>query len=95
MVRIYEEYSGQLSTAHDIYNYIHGGRGVVKLEAPSGKSHNYVFTKPNDPTFPDDVLFVYALHDKTQKFYVGMIEKDKFRLTKHSELYPHQIYGCG
>lgn len=26
-----------------LHNYIHGRRGTLRLEAPSGKSHTYVF----------------------------------------------------
>lgn len=65
-------------------DYIHGGRGIIKLESPSKLSHNYLFDKPNNESeFPDDYIFVYAIHDN-KRFYVGLMEDDKFRLTKHS-----------
>lgn len=88
-VRIYSEYKTQLTTSDNIYRYIHGGRGVVELEAPSGKSHKYAFTKPASPNaFPEDIIFVYAVHTEEQKgmklFYVGMIENNKFRITRNS-----------
>jgi len=77
-------YEPHLMTDQSImYTYIHGGRGAVKLEAPSGKSHSYLFKKPTNGEFPDDVLFVYALHEDKQ-FYVGMVERDRFRLTQNS-----------
>lgn len=88
MFKIYPESSRQLIGSKAIYEYIHGGRGIVKLEAPSGKSHSYIFIKPTDDSFPDDVLFVYARHDDKKQFYVGMVERDKFRLTKHSRFLP-------
>lgn len=85
MIRMYPESSERLTTAKDIYNYIMGGRGIVRLEAPSGTHHYYMFKKPaNRDDFPDDVLFVYAIHDMAKKFYVGMIEEGKFRLTRNS-----------
>ncbi len=84
-MKVYPDNSRELVDSADVYNYIHGGRGAVKLEAPSGKNHSYVFSKPrNRDDFPDDVIFVYALHNEKQLFYVGMIEQDKFRLTRYS-----------
>lgn len=89
MFKIYPESSRELIGSEAISNYIYGGRGVVKLEAPSGKSHTYVFKKPmNTDVFPDDVLFVYALHDGVKQFYIGMVENRKFRLTKNSRFLP-------
>lgn len=87
--RIYPESAHKLSNAEDIKNYIYGGRGVVTLTAPSGKSHTYIFARPkNTDVFPDDVLFVYALHDGVKQFYVGMVENEKFRLTHNSRFLP-------
>lgn len=87
--KIYPESSHRLSTAEDIKNYIYGGRGIVTLTAPSGKSHTYIFAKPkNTDVFPDDVLFVYALHEGIKQFYVGMVEKGRFRLTHNSRFLP-------
>lgn len=89
MYKLYPESFHELTDSQTISNYIHGGRGIVKLEAPSGKSHKYVFSKPEDKySFPDDVIFVYALHEEKpdvyKKFYVGMIEGNSFRLTRNS-----------
>lgn len=87
--KLYPEYSAKLDTAEKIKNYIYGGRGIVTLKAPSGKSHTYIFAKPkNANVFPDDVLFVYALHEGVKQFYVGMIEGGGFRLTNHSRFLP-------
>lgn len=87
--KLYPESAARLTTSVDIKNYIYGGRGIVTLEAPSGKSHTYIFAKPkNTDVFPDDVLFVYALHEGVKQFYVGMVEKDKFRLTHNSRYLP-------
>ena len=88
-MKIYPESSAQLVGQQTIRNYIYGGRGVVTLKAPSGKQHSYVFAKPkNTDVFPDDVLFVYALHAGVKQFYIGMIEKGKFRLTHNSRFLP-------
>ena len=65
-------------------NCMYGGKGEVCLVAPSGKGHTYRFSKPrNSEQFPGDVIFVSVLHDG-QPFYIGMIEKQKFRLTQNS-----------
>lgn len=88
-VKIYPESSRKLEGSQNIKNYIYGGRGVVTLKAPSGKSHTYVFAKPANPNiFPDDILFVYALHEGVQQFYVGMVELGEFRLTRNSRYLP-------
>ena len=85
MIKVYPESSRRLRSSQLIYNYIMGGRGIVKLEAPSGNHHYYMFQKPAETdAFPDDVLFVYAVHDFKKKFYIGMIEDGKFRLTRNS-----------
>ena len=87
--KIYPENETRLMHADDILRYISGGRGVVKLEAPSGNCHYYVFRRPVNPSrFPDDVLFVYALHDFEKEFYLGMIERGQFRLTSNSRFLP-------
>lgn len=68
-----------------IHRYIHGGRGIVTLEAPSGKSHMYAFYRPkNDSIFPEDIIFVYAVHDRCKLYYIGMLGGDCFRLTHNS-----------
>ncbi len=65
-------------------NCMFGGRGYVCLVAPSNKGHAYKFNKPqNRDQFPDDVIFVSVLHE-SKYFYIGMIERGKFRLTKNS-----------
>ena len=88
-MKIHPESSRELKGRETISNYIYGGNAVVKLEAPSGKSHTYVFSKPrNTGIFPDDVLFVYALHEGVQQFYVGMVENRRFRLTQNSRFLP-------
>lgn len=85
MIRLNEEYRHQMTDNSIICRYINGGRGVVTLEAPSGKSHTYMFRKPiNSSEFPEDVVFVYAVHDKEKLFYIGMIEDRYFRLTRNS-----------
>lgn len=93
MFKIYPEFRYQLTDPRVIWNYIYAGNGVMTLESPSGKSHTYVFQKPrNRNTFPEDVRFVYALHEGSQLFYVGMIEADSFRLTQNSRfLYDTEI----
>lgn len=75
-----------LFTDSNILNiYLYGGYATVTLEAPSGNSHTYMYLKPRDTeAFPPDVRFVYCLHDGTTKFYLGMLEQDRFRLTKNS-----------
>lgn len=89
MFKVYPNSSQQFKSSELITDYIHGGRGIMKLESPSGVHHYYLFQKPADKdAFPDDVVFVYAIHDFTKKFYLGMIEQGKFRLTKNSRFLP-------
>jgi hypothetical protein len=66
-----------------IWNIIHGGKGELTLIAPSGNAHTYKYLRPRSHDFPEDVIFVYAMHEGT-KFYLGMIERGKFRLTRNS-----------
>lgn len=88
-MKIYPKSAHQLVGAQTIKNYIYGGRGVVTLKAPSGKQHSYVFKKPQEHSaFPDDVLFVYALHEGRTQFYVGMVERGSFKLTGASRFLP-------
>ena len=85
MFTMYHEHSCKLQGAETIRNYIFGGRGVVTLKSPTGVHHSYIFKKPrNEDQFPDDVYFVYALHNGDKLFYVGMIENCRFRLTRSS-----------
>ena len=87
---MYDENSYQLIGKKIIRDYIYGGKGIVTLRSPTGVHHTYYFKRPTDRyNFPDDVLFVYALHNKTQHFYVGMIENNQFRLTKCSRFGEH------
>ena len=80
--------STKLCTSELIYRFIHGGKGVCTLEAPFGVKHTYAFMKPMDcEAFPDDVVFVYAVHEE-KRFYIGMIEQNKFRLTRNSRFLP-------
>lgn len=86
----YPESSSRLDTCEKIRDYIFGGRGIVTLKSPTGVHHSYVFQRPKELNqFPDDVLFVYALHEGKQLFYVGMIENGTFRLTHHSRFLPN------
>lgn len=89
MFNVYPESSNKFESSEAITNYIYGGRGIMKLQAPSGVHHYYMFQKPADrDAFPDDVVFVYAIHDFEKKFYIGMIEQGKFRLTRNSRFLP-------
>lgn len=89
MFKVYPESSKQFKSSELITDYIYGGRGIMKLESPSGKHHYYMFQKPADrDAFPDDVVFVYAIHDFEKKFYIGMIEQGQFRLTRNSRFLP-------
>lgn len=89
MFKVYPDSSQQFKSSELITNYIYGGRGIMKLESPSGTHHYYMFQKPADrDAFPDDVVFVYAIHNFEKKFYLGMIEQGKFRLTRNSRFLP-------
>lgn len=89
MIRVYPEQSCKLSGPF-IRDYIFGGRGIVTLKSPSGVHHSYMFAKPkNEDVFPDDVVFVYAVHERSKLFYVGMIESGRFRLTRNSRFDSH------
>ena len=76
-----------LSTLH---NFVYGGNGILTLFSTTTHIyHTYLFKKPiNKHHYPDDVIFVYALHYQhdgtTKQFYIGMIEQGIFRLTRHS-----------
>lgn len=86
MLRMCPENSGRLEGCKDISRYIYGGKGIVTLLSPTtGVHHTYMFKKPlNEDVFPDDILFVYAVHGQAKLFYIGMIEQGKFRLTRAS-----------
>lgn len=89
MIKMYPESVTKFTKSDNIMNYICGGHGIVKLESPSGTNHHYMFQKPMErDAFPDDVIFVYAVHEQEKKFYIGMIENGKFRLTRNSRFLP-------
>lgn len=92
MIKMYPENSGRLQ-GHHIRQYLYGGKGIVTLQSPSGIHHTYMFARPQEfEAFPDDVIFIYAVHSEKNShklFYVGMIENDVFRLTRHSRFGPH------
>lgn len=84
-MKMYSDQRYELSKPIYIKNYIEGGSGVVTLLSPSGVSHTYYFKRPKNPSeFPDDVIFVYAVHQEHKLFYIGMLESGIFRLTRHS-----------
>lgn len=89
MVRPNIKYACRLMTSERVRDYIHGGKGLLKLSSPTGKSHCYLFLKPHDSTYPDEIKFVYAVHftdpEHYKLFYVGMLDSDRFRLTSHSK----------
>lgn len=85
VLKIYHENSCKLAGCESIRRYIYGGKGIVTLLSPSGEHHTYMFKKPlNEDVFPNDILFVYAVHEQSKLFYIGMIEQGKFRLTRAS-----------
>lgn len=85
MYNVNQKNRNQLVDSKEIKRYLYGGKAIVTLESPSGVWHTYLFKKPVAPEgFPDDVFFVYALHEFNTAFYVGMVEEDCFRLTRHS-----------
>lgn len=89
MIKTYPESRHRLEEPIVIRQYLYAGKGIVTLESPTGKSHTYLFQKPkNGSTFPEDVRFVYAVHDNEKLFYVGMIEDGTFRLTRNSRFLP-------
>jgi hypothetical protein len=88
-MKLYPESAHTFESSEDLNRYLLGGKAVVTLEAPTGKSHTYVYARPkNYESFPEDVRFVYALHDQSKEFYIGMIEMDRFRLTRNSRFLP-------
>lgn len=77
-------------------DYIHAGNAVVRLLAPSGKAHTYVYKIPRDlESFDVKRRFVYAIHEneKTgaiQEFYLGQLSPitDEFEITRASRFLP-------
>ena len=78
----------QIVDSSILHRFMLGGQATLILLAPSGTYHTYCIDRPkNQGQFPDDVRFVYCLH-QGKKFYLGMIEGDEFRLTAHSRFLP-------
>lgn len=89
MYRVFRENTTQIKNTTILKEYMYGGKGVIELVSPSGKKHDYLFAKPTKINFfPDDVIFVYALHEDRTLFYVGMLEKGCFKITKSSRFLP-------
>lgn len=85
-VKTYHENSHVLRNCIDIRDYIHGGHGVVTLEAPSGEYYTYCFKKPHaEDKFKEGTLFAYCIEGKNQYNYVGMYDLKSFRRTTHSD----------
>lgn len=76
--------------------YIHAGNAVVRLLAPSGKAHTYLYKIPRDLAgFDVKRRFVYALHENPEKntvqeFYLGQLSPitDDFEITRASRFLP-------
>lgn len=87
-VRMFHEFSTIFTSQKNLYRYLYGGHAIVTLYSPSGVSHMYSYERPRDESaFPEDSFFVYALHladGHYKKFYLGMIEEDRFRMTRNS-----------
>ena len=82
----YPESSYELKDAEAIRTYLLGGKGIVTLQAPSGKYHVCAFNKPrNEEAFPDGTLFIYSQVNKGRWLYCGMLDEAlNFRLTRAS-----------
>ena len=74
-----------MTDASAIYRYIHAAEGEVTLVSPrTMKAHAYVFAEPkNKRDFPEDTIFVYALHNG-HKMYLGLMDGSGFRRTQKS-----------
>lgn len=87
-IRMFPELSTRFTSQENLYNYLYGGRGIVTLMSPTGDYHTYSYEKPrNAEDFPEDIRFVFVIHSDAEqytKFYLGMIENDKFRITRNS-----------
>lgn len=75
--------------------YIHAGNATVRLQAPSGKAHTYVYRMPRDPAMDIKRRFVYVIHENektglTQEFYLGQLSpiSDTFEITRASRFLP-------
>ena len=83
-MKLHPEFSHEFDEADKLNAYLLAGNAVVTLEAPSGTNHTYLYQKPKTDSFPEDIRFVYTLHSDMSQHYIGMIEMDKFRLTRNS-----------
>ena len=84
-IKMYHENSHILKNHVDIYEYIHGGHGVVTLQSPSGKYFTYCFKKPyGKDKFKEGTLFAYCIEGKHEYNYVGMYDLKSFRKTNQS-----------
>lgn len=84
-MKLNHEYAGRLETCEDIRRYIGGGRGVVTLLSPSGESYTYLYKRPQNNDFPEDVMFVYVISSTNGRlYYVGMMTDLNFRCTRAS-----------
>lgn len=79
----------RMTDSDTICKYIHSRYGVMTLTDPTEtESHNYLFARPrNSAGFPVDVCFAYCLHDN-QQFYLGIVERGQFRVTRNSRFEP-------
>lgn len=74
----------RIHDAEMLSEFIHGSQAQLVLVGPAGTAHCYRFARPrNVNDFPPDVRFVFAIHED-KKFYLGMLEEDKFRCTQNS-----------
>jgi len=67
--------------------YVKGGKGTLKLQAPSGNYHIYSFREPMDKdNFDEWVLFAFCKHEDGRWLYVGKLDKDlNFKYTRNSK----------
>ena len=87
------DYANRLDTAENVNRFIYGGQGICTLlQVDNGVYHSYKFARPKDKSFPPDVTFVYAVHytetDVPTLFYIGMVDRDGFRITSKSRFRP-------
>ena len=95
---IVPEEEHRITTIADLNRIVYGHQGAIILESPSGKTHIYQYCLPiKKDGFPEDVRFVYNIHvnnkeyplskdsyESLTRFYIGMIERDQFRVTHSS-----------
>lgn len=88
-VQAFPENRSRLVGCKAIRSYLEGGKGVVTLLSPTGEHRTYSFRRPYDDIFKDDdyyknALFVYAQTSSHNWMYVGLYNKNSFRLTQAS-----------